>query len=97
MTKARDYIASILANQVYRSGRQFSIDEIQRSVNCLKDVSVSRARQLLNGMVDEGLLDRIEIEVGHQVVEYRQRNSSRKILARLWAKPVSSNDSPRWC
>jgi hypothetical protein len=97
MNKSRDYVASILANQVYRSGRQFSIDEIQRSVNCLKDVSVSRTRQLLNGMVDEGMLDRIEIDVGHQVVEYRQRSSSREILSRLWAKPVSSDYSPRWC
>lgn len=97
MNKARDYIASIRANQVYRSGRQFSIDEIQRSVHCLKDVSVSRTRELLNGMVDGGLLDRIEIDVGHQVVEYRQRSSSREILSRLWAKPVSADHSPRWC
>jgi hypothetical protein len=95
--KARDFIATIVASQIYRSGRQFSVDEIQRAINCLKDISVSRTRQLLNRMVDDGLLDKIEIDVGHQVIEYRKRSSSRDMLSRLWANPVSSEYSPRWC
>jgi hypothetical protein len=48
-------------------------------------------------MVDDGLLDKIEIDVGHQVIEYRKRSSSRDMLSKRWANQVSSEYSPRWC
>lgn len=96
MRKASEFIQVITSSQVYRSGRRFSIDELQRSINCLKGLSTSRTRQLLNRMVDDGLLDKINLDADRNVIEYQQRSSSREILSRLWANPVS-NDSPRWC
>lgn len=95
--QARDLIAAIKQGQVYSSGAQFSVDQIMRSMHCLKTLGTSRVRQLLNRMVDDGLLDKIALDEGHMAVEYRARSQWRKRLLSPWAKvPADCDHSPRW-
>jgi hypothetical protein len=95
--KANDYITIIQKTGLFNSGRRFTIEEMIRTSNHLKPLGVSRVRQILSRMADESLVNKITVEQdGHAQVEYSKRASSRGILAKRWANPVSSQYSPRW-
>lgn len=97
MKQTTELIAAIKNGHLYRGGMQFTVEEMHRSISCLKPLTTTRVRQLLNQMAAESELDKVAIGVGHVAIEYRAHGSLRSVLRRAWRKPsIHGEHSPVW-
>lgn len=95
--KAGELCDIIEQSALYKSGRRFNAEELLRSVSCFKYLGTSRVKQLLARMADDSKLNKIrEAANGNEVVYYVKKDSSRTILTKRWARPVTEEYTPRW-
>jgi Fe2+ or Zn2+ uptake regulation protein len=90
------YIDQITSTTVYKSGVCFPAHEIQRCLSRRsRKVGVSRIREVLNAMVDRGMLTSKLMPGGE--THYQPTIAKVVELNRLWpARPVSHEHTPVW-